>query len=233
MVDTDSILRAKRRDVSRVVVGFAGFVVLLLLVMGLWQWDTATSRDYWRTDAGDTQQAYDDLLSDYTSLYDEYVAKTGDTPGADAPEDVAEIPSTLPGPQGEQGPPGAQGVPGPQGPQGKKGTRGTEGAAGKAGDAGTPGATGDAGATGSAGPTGPVGPKGDTGGAGATGPVGPKGDTGSTGPKGDTGDVGATGPAGPACPDGYTPGNVWISVAETEFGTFHRQQATVCLPEGS
>ncbi|WP_168436315.1 hypothetical protein [Microbacterium sp. K5D] len=85
-----------------------------------------------------------------------------------------------------------------------------------------------------------VAPKGDTGGQGPAGtdstvpgpmgPPGPIGATGPAGPIGPAGPLGPVGPAGPTCPDGSTAATVWLSIADTEFGTFSRRQATVCLP---
>lgn len=33
-----------------------------------------------------------------------------------------------------------------------------------------------------------------------------------------------------SCPDGSTATTVWLSVADSQFGTFSRRQATACLP---
>lgn len=108
-----------------------------------------------------------------------------------------------PGAQGERGIPGAEGAPGLQGEPGTDG------------EPGAPGAPGQNGTDGSQGAQGPVGP---------TGPQGPAGEPGATGA------VGPQGPPGPACPDGYTGRTVWLSVAESQFGTFSRQQAFICQP---
>lgn len=78
---------------------------------------------------------------------------------------------------------------------GKEGPQGPEGPAGADGPAGPAGAQGPAGPNGSTGPAGPAGPNGAT---GPQGPVGPAGTTGATGPQGPVGPTGATGPQGPA-----------------------------------
>lgn len=106
------------------------------------------------------------------------------------------------GPEGPQGPAGAQGAAGPAGATGAKGDQGDTGATGPKGDTGAAGAKGDQGDVGPQGTTGPQGLKGDTGATGLQGPIGltgltgatgPKGDTGSQGPKGDTGERGLQG----------------------------------------
>ena len=86
----------------------------------------------------------------------------------------------IPGPQGPQGPAGAQGPIGLTGPQGPQGP------------AGATGATGPQGPVGATGAIGPQGPAGETGATGAIGPQGPQG------PQGPAGATGATGPQGPA-----------------------------------
>lgn len=121
-------------------------------------------------------------------------------------------------PQGEAP---AEVVPGPAGEPGKTGPQGPPG------EDGEPGATGLPGAPGTTGPAGQAGQTGDTGSTGATGPQGP---AGPAGPQGPEGPAGATGPAGPTCPEGYTGTVAWLSVADTQFGTFSRRQAFVCLP---
>ncbi len=70
---------------------------------------------------------------------------------------------TLPGPQGEQGPAGAQGA------QGEQGTAGPQGAQGPQGEVGAAGLKGDKGDPGGVGPQGVAGPKGDVGPKGARG----------------------------------------------------------------
>lgn len=136
----------------------------------------------------------------YAQVYEEFVVKTGDSPDAPEPAEVVE------------GQPGAQGFPGPQGPRGERGVPGKDGAPGLNGDPGAAGGQGTPGAAGSQGPQGEPGAKGDP------------------GPQGLQGIPGPPGPGGPACPDGSTATTVWLSVADSEFGTFHRQQATVCIP---
>lgn len=77
------------------------------------------------------------------------------------------------GPQGDDGPAGANGAAGPTGPKGDKGD------------------------TGNTGPPGPTGPKGDTGNTGPAGPKGDKGDPGEAGPQGAPGEAGPQGDPGP------------------------------------
>ena len=74
------------------------------------------------------------------------------------------------------------------------------------------------------GPQGLTGPPGATGSQGAPGMQGPPGEQGATGP------TGAAGAPGPACPDGYAISYVWLSVADSQFGTFSRQPAAICRP---
>jgi len=81
------------------------------------------------------------------------------------------------GPQGIQGPAGADGATGPQGPQGIQGPAGADGATGPQGPQGI---QGPAGADGAVGATGPAGPAGPTGATGATGPAGPGTFSGTT-----------------------------------------------------
>jgi Collagen triple helix repeat (20 copies) len=116
-------------------------------------------------------------------------------------------------PQGERGPPGAQGVPGPAGQQGNVGPPGAQGVQGVRGDQGVPGAPG-------VGVPGPAGPQ------GSIGPVGPPGAQGSIGPQGERGEQGPTGEAGPPsfpdAPTGLTYGrlnNGWIPVLPLTGGT--------------
>ncbi|MBC8537268.1 collagen-like protein [Clostridiales bacterium BX7] len=84
----------------------------------------------------------------------------------------------LQGPQGPQGPAGAQGPTGPQGEQGPAGPQGEQGIQGPQGEQGIQG------------------PKGDTGAAGATGPQGIQGEQGPAGPQGPQGVQGVAGADG-------------------------------------
>jgi hypothetical protein len=112
--------------------------------------------------------------------------------------------SSIPGPQGEQGPIGQTG---PQGPQGLTGASGPSGAAGLQGPQGLTGLTG---ATGAQGPIGLTGPQGLTGATGPQGPIGLTGAAGPQGPQGLTGETGAQGEQGNSliscfnCPSGYS-----------------------------
>ena len=109
--------------------------------------------------------------------------------------------SSIPGPQGEQGPIGQTGPQGPQGltgatgPDGSTGPQGTQGLTGAAGSTGPQGPIG---LSGVAGANGPQGPQGLTGTAGATGPIGLTGVAGSNGPQGPQGLPGAAGIIGPS-----------------------------------
>ena len=111
--------------------------------------------------------------------------------------------TTIQGPQGEQGPAGADGAMGPMGPQGPAGVDGAMGPMGPQGPAGADGVAGPMGPqgpTGAVGPQGPAGPqglKGDKGDQGVAGPVGPQGPAGSDGAVGPQGPAGVAGPAGP------------------------------------
>jgi hypothetical protein len=104
--------------------------------------------------------------------------------------------SSIPGPQGEQGPIGQTG---PQGPQGLTGATGSSGPQGLTGSTG---ATGPSGSTGPQGPIGLTGATGSQGPQGLTGATGPSGATGTQGNQGLTGTTGATGAIGPAGPQG-------------------------------
>lgn len=130
----------------------------------------------------------------------EQLLDEGVEPEGDAPADVTPGPAGDPGPKGERGPAGPPGDGGVPGAPGEPGTQGAPGA---------PGAKGEPGSIGATGPQGPPGPQGEP---GAVGPAGP------------------TGPAGATCPSGYAMKTVWLSIADSQFGTFSRRQATVCLP---
>lgn len=75
-----------------------------------------------------------------------------------------------------------------------------------------------------------IGAAGSNGLPGVNGKDGEDGNDGAPGAAGATGPAGPAGPAGPTCPTGYEPQTVWLSIADSEFGTFHRQQAIVCTP---
>lgn len=130
----------------------------------------------------------------------EQLLSEGVEPAGDAPADVTPGPAGDPGPKGERGP------------------------IGPSGDDGDPGAVGEPGAQGA---PGAPGSKGDPGSAGATGPQGSVGPPGEPGP---AGPVGPAGPAGATCPIGYAMQSAWLSIADTQFGVFSRQQASVCMP---
>ncbi|MDG1314661.1 MAG: hypothetical protein P8P29_03940, partial [Flavobacteriaceae bacterium] len=117
--------------------------------------------------------------------------------------------SEIPGPEGPQGPIGAQGNPGPQGepgadgPQGETGPQGEPGAEGPQGPQGNPGPTGATGPQGNPGPAGSngqdgsPGPQGEPGAEGPQGETGPQGEPGADGPQGPQGNPGPTGATGP------------------------------------
>ena len=105
----------------------------------------------------------------------------------------------IQGPQGDEGPQGAQGEQGPQGDQGPSGPQGIQGPEadqgpqGDQGDQGPQGSTGTQGLQGDQGPEGDQGPQGEQGPQGLTGTQGPQGEQG---PQGATGDQGDQGPQG-------------------------------------
>lgn len=182
---------------------FAGILVFVIISMGLGWLTSAIGREAWKQQADTWQQ-------EYLDLYDEYTQEVGQEPDAPAPDKVAE--------QGPQGEPGAPGAPGPVGPQGPAGEPG------RIGPAGPEGTTGTTGETGTSGPSGNTGPQGERGPQGPAGVQGPAGETGAPGP------IGPIGPPGPACPDGYYLDDVWLSIAEEQFGLFSRQPAIICRP---
>lgn len=104
---------------------------------------------------------------------------------------------------GEQGAPGPQGIPGVDGAPGPRGAQGVPG----------PGTTAEQVAAAVAEYC-----------AASDGCRGPAGATGAQGADG------APGAAGPACPTGYEPRFIWISVADSQFGAFSRQPAALCQP---
>ncbi len=106
--------------------------------------------------------------------------------------------SDVPGPEGPQGPAGANGQDGAEGLQGPAGPTGQAGPAGAQGLQGEPGPAGATGADGVSGTNGAAGADGATGPQGQDGVDGLDGATGLTGPAGANGQDGATGPAGPA-----------------------------------
>jgi uncharacterized protein (TIGR02145 family) len=132
--------------------------------------------------------------------------------------------SSVPGPQGEQGPigqtgpQGLTGLTGPQGPIGLTGATGPAGAIGPQGEQGPQGltgATGPQGTQGLNGLTGATGPQGEQGPIGLTGPAGPQGLTGVQGSQGPQGLTGATGPQGPIGLTGPTGANGKNSLVKT------------------
>lgn len=145
---------------------------------------------------------YDDLMVEYTDLYDEAV-RGGVEPAAPDPSEV----ESQPGPAGT---PGSQGPPGPRGPQGDPGEPGADSTS--PGPPGPPGLDGRSitGPTGSTGATGPPGQPGSNGQdstvAGPPGAPGANGADSTTpgpqGPPGNDGAPGAPGAAGPAGNDG-------------------------------
>lgn len=183
--------------------------LIILLFMGYLMLSNSSLRD---TNAV-TQQANIELSEKNEALYDQII-ESGQKPVTDPNPDLDLVRGAT-GPSGERGPRGFDGLDGEDGQEGAKGDKGDPGNSVK-GDKGDPGESikGDPGQQGS---------KGDP---GATGPAGPQGPEGPQGPVGPTGPTGA---AGPACPEGTTITNVWLSVADTEFGTFSRQPAAVCL----
>lgn len=208
----DELLQASIRERRRLIIVF---VVLLSLVSATLSagWVSAwNGREAWHEQAMTWQDRY-------VELYDEFTVATGEEPDAPEPGIVAQQ-----GPQGEPGSPGAPGPVGPAGPAGDEGEPGDDGTPGVKGETGDEGDSGAPGSNGSQGSTGPEGARGET---GATGPIGP---AGPTGPQGATGPAGST---GPSCPDGYTAETRWISVADSELGSFYPQQAIVCIPTPS
>ena len=209
MTDTDALLKASVRERRRLS---ALFTVLLLVVAGTLgtAWLLERSRgDSWRDQALHWQD-------EYVSLYDEFTVSTGEEPQAPDPSDVAQD-----APVAEQGEPGA---PGPVGAAGRPGKDGQDGTAGKDVTADQIAAAvaaycADGRCVGPAGQNGTNGTNGTNGAPGADSTV--------------PGPAGAPGPAGPTCPDGSTATTVWLSVADSQFGTFSRRQATVCLPTAS
>jgi hypothetical protein len=104
-------------------------------------------------------------------------------------------PKSIQGPTGPSGNDGKNGVDakaitnsnvstvtGPRGEKGEPGAKGDQGIPGAAGPAGLPGAIGPAGVAGAPGLAGSNGSNGSNGAAGAQGPAGAKGETGTTGP---------------------------------------------------
>ncbi|MBI4872770.1 MAG: collagen-like protein, partial [Candidatus Riflebacteria bacterium] len=130
-----------------------------------------------------------------------------DPQGGKTQASVAVVPATTsvtgpqgpkgePGATGSQGPKGDTGSVGPQGPKGDKGDTGLIGSQGPKGDTGSAGSQGPKGDTGNTGPQGLQGVQGTRGTTGPVGPQGPQGPAGSQGPKGDTGNAGPQGPQG-------------------------------------
>jgi hypothetical protein len=159
-------------------------LILLLLLVGWILFDRSTS------------QRSAELAQDNAASIASQVRAACDRHGVTARElgdlcrqaqEVEERPAeTIPGPQGEPGPPGRDStVPGPQGPRGFPGSMGIQG------PPGPPGAS----------ITGPQGPAGES----IVGPQGVPGEPGSDGADGET-IVGPAGPPGPAGADSTVPG---------------------------
>ncbi|WP_454113489.1 hypothetical protein [Microbacterium maritypicum] len=206
MSHPDELLEASIRERRRI---WVLFVILLFVFAGVlgtaWTLERARG-DSWRDQALHWQD-------EYVSLYDEFTVSTGEEPQAPDPSDVAQD-----APVAEQGEPGA---PGPVGAAGRPGKDGQDGTAGKDVTADQIAAAvaaycADGRCVGPAGQNGTNGTNGTNGAPGADSTV--------------PGPAGATGPAGPTCPDGSTATTVWLSIADSQFGTFSRRQATVCLP---
>lgn len=192
---TDAITEWQRREARSVRRWVIALIAVALVAVGASTWSAIVS----------TQRAeFAEQL--YAEVYDEFVAKTGDSPEAPDPAEVTKA---------EPGAAGAQGA------KGEKGERGAPGAPGKDAQPALPGPKGEPGEPGKPGAPGPQGPQ---------GPQGEQGAKGEPGAQGEPGTPGADGQPGPACPDGSTPTTVWLSIADTELGTVHQQQATVCIP---
>lgn len=154
--------------------------------------------------------AYQSTVADANALRDQLI-DAGEDPVVTPPSNT-DLPQGIPAPvvsPGPQGPRGLQGFAGRSVTASELAAAVTEYCAtgecvGPAGATGTPGADGES----ITGPPGPQGPAGES----VVGPQGP------------------SGPAGPACPDGYAISYVWLSVAESQFGTFSRQAAAICRP---
>ena len=113
--------------------------------------------------------------------------------------------STVPGPQGLDGPTGPAGLDGPQGPQGvqgETGPTGPQGIQGEIGPTGPQGIQGIQGVDGIQGIQGPTGAQGIQGEVGPTGPTGAQGIQGIQGVQGETGPTGAQGVQGDTGPTG-------------------------------
>lgn len=132
-------------------------------------------------------------------------------------EDLGEEPVVGP----VAGEDGKDGRPGKDGEDGKDGARGPGPTDQQVADAVAEYCAANGGCVGATGPAGPAGVQGVAGNDGKAGAPGADGATGATGP---------AGPAGPTCPEGYTAQTVWLSIADSQFGTFSRQQATICRP---
>lgn len=189
---TEAVTEWQRKEARSVRRWVIAVIAVALLAVGVSTWSAIVSAQ--RAEFAEQM---------YTTVYEEFKAKTGDTPDAPEPAEVV------------QGEPGATG---PQGPKGEKGDRGAPGKDGQPGPAGAQGPQGEPGKPGTQGPQGATGEKGEP---GPTGPAGPAGPQGPPGP---------SGPAGATCPTGFEMRTVWLSIADEQFGTFHRQQASVCLP---
>lgn len=191
-----SFVHARRRERLAYVLSF----VFVVLAMGTgWALSAINGERGWQEVARVTEWG--------TTIYEEYLAKTGEKPKAEEPNKIAQ------GAPGEKGEPGVPGPVGPVGPMGRDSI--VPGPQGLPGLQGIPGLNGEPGTSGADGT------------AGAPGPAGVQGDPGPAGAAGQKGDPGAP---GPACPADYTATTVWIPISDTETGAESRRQAIVCLP---
>lgn len=226
---------------SRVVfLVLIGLLSVALLALGAWFITNLTARNAALNERVSEQnhtisQLTEDLVASQENaqaLYDQLLA-LGEEPEGDNPAQVVTGPTGPAGQPGTQGPRGERGATGATGATGASGEPGAPGAPGEPGSDGTPGQTGaqgEPGVPGVQGPAGPAGAQGTPGVDGAAGESGPAGPQGPAGPTGPAGPPGPMGPAGASCPDGYSFQIVWLSIAETQFGAFSRQQAAVCRP---
>jgi hypothetical protein len=247
---------APRRQTALFIV--SALAILALLAVCIWFIYSTLSRNNTLAARISEQNHTISKLSDEISasndnaktLYDQLI-QLGEKPNGSNPSDI------VPGPAGQNG------QAGPVGPTGATGTPGANATDNQVADAvagycaglnfcrGDTGKTGAAGANGANGVDGTAGMNGTNGtdGQNATDAQvgeavqdyctvnnecqGPAGKDGMNGTNGKDGTDGATGPPGPTCPDGYTATTVWLSVADSQFGTFHRTQAVACIPTPS
>jgi len=201
---TEAVTEWQRTQARSVRRWMLAVIVVALLAVGASTWSAIVS----------TQRAeFAERL--YTEVYDEFVAKTGDSPDTPEPAEVV------------RGEPGAQGPPGPQGERGERGFG--------------PSAQQVLDGIRSCFQTGIcIAPKGDRGEQGPAGnpstipgPPGPPGSDGQDstvpGPVGPAGPPGPAGTPGPACPEGSAPTTVWVPISDSEIGIPQQKQAIVCV----